>query len=138
VSGLSLRPEASPWRVELQHKPALEVDAVCLALPAPHASRLLQSVDPELATDLQIPYASSAIINLADQVLLRAFVGGALHQAELDRSDAAIQQSVCQDLRQLLGITGHPIYTHMQRWPQSMAQYHLGHMQRVARIATFT
>jgi oxygen-dependent protoporphyrinogen oxidase len=176
VSGLSLRPQASPWRLEVQNKPALEADAVCLALPAPHASRLLQSVDAELATDLQIPYASSAILNLAfkrsdiahplngmgfvvpaierrsllacsfssvkfigrapaDQVLLRAFVGGSLHQAELDWSDAAIQQSVCQDLRQLLGIRGNPIYTHLQRWPQSMAQYHLGHMQRVARIA---
>jgi protoporphyrinogen/coproporphyrinogen III oxidase len=175
VSSVALRSELPSWRIEAKHGPALDVDAVCLALPAPHASRLLQSVDPDLATDLQIPYASSAILNLAfkrsdiahplngmgfvvpaierrtllacsfssvkfagrapsDQVLLRAFVGGALHQAEFDHSDDDIQRAVCQDLRQLLGITGEPIYTHLQRWPKSMAQYHLGHIQRVARI----
>ena len=175
VSSVAFQPGSSHWRLHMRHAPALDVDAVCLALPAPQASRLLCSADPELATDLQIPYASSAILNLAfkrsdidhplngmgfvvpaiekrtllacsfssvkfdgrapmDQVLLRAFVGGALHQSELDRSDAAIQQSVCQDLQQLLGITGDPIYAHLQRWPQSMAQYHLGHIQRVTRI----
>jgi oxygen-dependent protoporphyrinogen oxidase len=176
VSRLSLRPEASPWRVHIHNEPALRADAICLALPAPQASRLLQPVDAELATALQIPYASSAIINLvfkrsdidhalngmgfvvpaierrsllacsfssvkfagrapADQVLLRAFVGGAMHQADLERSDDVIQQAVCQDLRQLLSITGDPLYVRMHRWPQSMPQYHLGHIQRVARIA---
>jgi oxygen-dependent protoporphyrinogen oxidase len=162
--------------VHIHNEPALRADAICLALPAPQASRLLQPVDAELATALQIPYASSAIINLvfkrsdidhalngmgfvvpaierrsllacsfssvkfagrapADQVLLRAFVGGAMHQADLERSDDVIQQAVCQDLRQLLSITGDPLYVRMHRWPQSMPQYHLGHIQRVARIA---
>src|SRR5690606_4436695 len=65
VSGLVLRPEASHWQVTMQNEPPLDADAVCLALPALHASRLLQPVDPELATELQIPYASSAILNLA-------------------------------------------------------------------------
>ncbi len=68
------------------------------------------------------------------QVLLRAFVGGAMHQDRYEQSDDEIQRAVLQDLRQLLGVTGEPLYTSLQRWPQSMAQYHLGHRQRVARI----
>ena len=41
-----------------------------------------------------------------DQVLLRAFVGGALQPEQLARSDAEIQQAVVHDLRLLLGLTG--------------------------------
>jgi oxygen-dependent protoporphyrinogen oxidase len=70
------------------------------------------------------------------QVLLRAFVGGALQQAAYDLSDAAIQDGVCEELRQLLGITGVPLYTSLSRHPQSMPQYHVGHRQRVAHIET--
>jgi oxygen-dependent protoporphyrinogen oxidase len=69
-----------------------------------------------------------------DQVLLRAFVGGALQPAQYDLSDAAMQRAVCQDLQQLLGISGDPTYLSVSRHPQSMPQYHLGHLQRVARI----
>jgi oxygen-dependent protoporphyrinogen oxidase len=69
-----------------------------------------------------------------DQVLLRAFVGGALQQAQYELSDEAMLRAVCQDLRQLLGISGEPTYLSVSRHPQSMPQYHVGHLQRVARI----
>jgi oxygen-dependent protoporphyrinogen oxidase len=45
-----------------------------------------------------------------------------------------MQRAVCQELQQLLGITGAPTYLSVSRHPQSMAQYHLEHRQRVARI----
>ena len=46
--------------------PDLEADALCLALSAPQAARLLTSLDPELAAGLyDIPYASSAVVTLA-------------------------------------------------------------------------
>ena len=54
------------WIVSPQHGPDLEADAVCLALTAPQAARLLTGLDPELATGLKdIPYASSATVTLA-------------------------------------------------------------------------
>ena len=31
-------------------------------------------------------------------------------------------------------MSGDPQLVSLRRWPQSMAQYHLGHLQRVARI----
>lgn len=68
------------------------------------------------------------------QVLLRAFVGGALHQEQYERSDEAIQDAVLQELRQLLGIHGTPRYMGVGRHPHAMAQYHVGHGDRVARI----
>jgi len=70
----------------------------------------------------------------AAHALMRAFVGGAL-QPELyaldeDRMIAAVRE----DLRALVGIESAPLFAHVERWPRSMAQYHLGHLARVARI----
>ena len=167
--------QQSSWRIRLEGQPDIEADAVCLALPAPKAAALLQAVDADLAAEMQIPYASSAIMNIVlrrrdvthplngmgfvvpavenraliacsfssvkfagrapqDRVLLRAFVGGAMHQEQFEQSDEVIQQAVLRDLSQLLGVSGEPLHVSLRRWPQSMAQYHLGHIQRVARI----
>jgi len=73
-----------------------------------------------------------------DQVLLRAFVGGALQQEQLARSDADIQRAVYQDLRQLLGISGEPVSMSVTRHLEAMPQYYVGHLDRVARIETLT
>jgi oxygen-dependent protoporphyrinogen oxidase len=71
-----------------------------------------------------------------DQVLLRAFVGGALQHAAYDLTDEAMQQAVLQDLRDLIGVTGAPTYLSVRRHPLAMPQYHLGHVQRVAHLET--
>lgn len=174
VAGLDRQPAAT-WNVRLEDQPDIEADAVCLALPAPKAAALLAPVDEDLAAEMDIPYASSAILNIVmrrediahplngmgfvvpavenraliacsfssvkfagrapeGQVLLRAFVGGAMHRDRYEQSDEEIQRAVLQDLRQLIGLTGEPLHISLRRWPQSMAQYHLGHIERVARI----
>jgi oxygen-dependent protoporphyrinogen oxidase len=69
-----------------------------------------------------------------NQVLLRAFVGGALQQEQLARSDAEIQQAVVHDLRQLLGLTGEPLALSITRHLEAMPQYHVGHLDLVAKI----
>jgi len=54
------------WCISTGDGPDLEADAVCLALSAPQAGRLLANLDGGLAAGLQdIPYASSAIVTLA-------------------------------------------------------------------------
>ena len=71
-----------------------------------------------------------------NQVLLRAFVGGALQQEQLARSDIGIQQAVVHDLRQLLGLTGEPLAISVTRHLAAMPQYHVGHLDRVAHITS--
>ncbi len=68
------------------------------------------------------------------QLVLRAFVGGALHAHHLERDDAQLVNELLKDLRELLKITVTPERTLVTRWPRAMAQYHLGHLQRVAVI----
>ncbi|HLL71528.1 MAG TPA: protoporphyrinogen oxidase [Pyrinomonadaceae bacterium] len=70
----------------------------------------------------------------ADHALLRAFVGGALQPEMYALDEAQMLTAVRRDLRELLGVERAPIFAHVERWPRSMAQYHLGHLARVARI----
>lgn len=67
-------------------------------------------------------------------VLLRAFVGGALHRSVFGLDDAAMERMVREELRELLGIQAAPSFTAIHRHPQAMPQYQVGHLDRVAAI----
>lgn len=66
--------------------------------------------------------------------LLRAFIGGALHEQALERSDADLVDGTLRDLRDFLGLRGDPLFTRVHRWPKAMAQYVLGHGEGVQVI----
>jgi oxygen-dependent protoporphyrinogen oxidase len=66
--------------------------------------------------------------------LIRAFVGGALQPEMYALDEDAMVVAVSRDLQELLGIVKPPLFTHVEKWPRSMAQYHLGHVERVDRI----
>ncbi|MER3426947.1 MAG: protoporphyrinogen oxidase [Pyrinomonas sp.] len=70
----------------------------------------------------------------ADRALLRAFVGNALQPEPLALDDAALLAAVRDDLRALMGIEHPPLDAHVQRWTDSMPQYAVGHLARLARI----
>jgi oxygen-dependent protoporphyrinogen oxidase len=67
-------------------------------------------------------------------LLLRAFVGGALQPDMFALDELDMLQRVQDDLRELLGIQRAPIFSEVTRWPQSMPQYEIGHLDRVQRI----
>ena len=74
----------------------------------------------------------------ADTVLLRAFVGGALHEDRLDLDDAAMVAATLADLRLYLGALPEPRLARVHRWPKAMAQYVLGHRERLQRLRALT
>lgn len=67
-------------------------------------------------------------------VLLRAFVGGALFPQTYDLGDERMLAGIAHDLKELLGVTAKPRDAVVTRWPRSMPQYNVGHLDRVARI----
>ncbi len=67
-------------------------------------------------------------------VLLRVFLGGALDPGVLHLSDDAIVARARFEVEHLLGARGHPKLTRIERWDHAMPQYHVGHVERVARI----
>ena len=56
------------WRLRTDSGESLEADAVCLAVPAYTAAKLLENINPRIASQLNaIRYASTATINFAYQ-----------------------------------------------------------------------
>jgi oxygen-dependent protoporphyrinogen oxidase len=66
--------------------------------------------------------------------LLRAFVGGALQPEMFALDDAEMTARVLDDLRDLLRIKKPPLFSSVEKWPRSMAQYHVGHLAKIKRI----
>ncbi len=67
-------------------------------------------------------------------VLLRAFIGGAIQKDLLEMPDADLIHRVTEDVRSLLGLTAAPHWAVLQRWPRAMAQYTVGHVQRMLTL----
>jgi oxygen-dependent protoporphyrinogen oxidase len=70
----------------------------------------------------------------ADRILLRCFFGGVNDEAMLQESDEAILGIARGELKRILGVTARPLHQAISRWPQAMAQYTLGHIERSAEI----
>jgi len=71
---------------------------------------------------------------LADKILLRAFVGGALQAELFGADDATMEKNVRDELANLLRVTAPPIFVRIWRHPNSMPQYHVGHEALIKRI----
>lgn len=68
------------------------------------------------------------------KVLLRAFIGGALQQHLLNYADVDLLNLVLADLRNLVGLSGKPIFSQVRRWQKASPQYNLGHLEKVTQI----
>ena len=66
-------------------------------------------------------------------VLLRCYLGRA-GQDPLGVPDAQMLEAVRRDLRTVLGIRREPFLQRVYRWPQSMPQYMVGHLARMAGV----
>ena len=69
-----------------------------------------------------------------DCVLIRTFIGGAMRPELVDLPDDELNRLAQDELADLLGITGPPLFTDVARWRAAMPQYHVGHVARVERI----
>ena len=69
-------------------------------------------------------------------LLLRASLGRAGEQTQLQRTDAELIATVRRELAELTGLTAEPVDSHLQRWGGALPQYAVGHPDRVRRIRT--
>lgn len=68
------------------------------------------------------------------RTLIRVFIGGALQPEMLEHDDAALIQIAREELAELIGMQGEPEWAAVRRWNRAMPQYHVGHLERIARI----
>lgn len=69
-----------------------------------------------------------------DSVLMRTFVGGAMQPELYDLDDDSLRRIVIEELADIFGVRGDPELTLVVRYPRAMPQYHVGHLDRAARI----
>jgi oxygen-dependent protoporphyrinogen oxidase len=69
-----------------------------------------------------------------DRALLRCFLGGTRDEEILSFEDEAIALVVKQELAEILGISETPEFVRVHRWKNAMAQYNVGHLDRLVRI----
>jgi len=70
----------------------------------------------------------------ADRALLRCFIGGAQNANALQLPDEQIVGMVREELRLIIGLTADPLFARVYRWRSAMAQYGVGHLERLQRI----
>jgi oxygen-dependent protoporphyrinogen oxidase len=70
-----------------------------------------------------------------DMAVLRCFLGGE-DERVLRESDETLIEAVRSELREIMGVSETPIFTRLARWPRSMAQYTVGHRERMAFVET--
>ena len=68
------------------------------------------------------------------KVVARCFVGGLDVAPIMARPDDAIIDQVTRELAGIAGVTARPLFSRIFRWPRSMAQYTVGHPQRLAEM----
>ena len=69
-----------------------------------------------------------------DMALLRAFLGGASDPGAAELSDDSLVEIATRDVSGVLGVTGLPVLSRVQRWTRAGAQYNVGHAARLARV----
>ena len=68
------------------------------------------------------------------KTLLRCFLGGSRDPKVLNLSDEEAISLVRQELKEILNFSLKPRFYRIHRWPASMAQYLVGHAERLRRI----
>ncbi len=69
-----------------------------------------------------------------DRALLRCFFAGANAENVWHLADDQIIAIVRNELQQILGLRAEPIFARVYKWKSAMAQYGVGHLERMERI----
>ena len=69
-----------------------------------------------------------------DRALLRCFFAGGNAESVWRMSDEQIVSIALGELQQIAGLRALPLFTRVYRWKSAMAQYAVGHLDRIERI----
>jgi oxygen-dependent protoporphyrinogen oxidase len=69
-----------------------------------------------------------------DRALLRCFFAGSSTEDLWQLSDDSIINIVREELQQILGLRAEPRFAQVYKWKSAMAQYEVGHLERLERI----
>lgn len=87
---------------------------------------------------LAVSFSSRKFLNRAPEghILLRTFVGGAMQPELLQMDDDAMVATVNAELKSIFGMSANPMFSEVVRYNNAMPQYHVGHLELIAKIET--
>lgn len=122
----------------LAEVPYADVATISLAYPRSALDRPLDGtgflVPPQEGKLLVgCSWSSAKWPHLADDsiVVIRCMVGRHGDRRWLGMDDDTLVRRVHEELVEAMGLTAEPIYEHVQRWPQGLPQYLVGHQDRL-------
>jgi oxygen-dependent protoporphyrinogen oxidase len=71
-----------------------------------------------------------------DRALIRCFLGGARDEEILTLPEDEVVRIVREELKHILHLTAEPLFARIFKWRSAMAQYGVGHLERLQRIET--
>ena len=69
-----------------------------------------------------------------NRAIVRCFLGGSRDEQILQSSEAEILEIVRSELRQIVALNAEPLFARVYKWKSAMAQYSVGHLERLQRI----
>ncbi len=134
----SINPELAAMLSAIAYASAATVNLAFRAVDFPEAPAAFGFVVP-VAERRRIIAGSFSSLKFAGRaparmILARVFLGGALQGEMMALSDAEMIAAARDEFASLLGVTAEPALTCVRRWPESMPQYAVGHLARVAEI----
>jgi oxygen-dependent protoporphyrinogen oxidase len=69
-----------------------------------------------------------------NRAIVRCFLGGARDERILESSEEEILAIVRNELRQIITLNAEPLFARVYKWKSAMAQYSVGHLERLQRI----
>jgi len=69
-----------------------------------------------------------------NRAIVRCFLGGARDEQILDSTEDQILSIVRDELRDIIALDAQPLFTRVYKWRAAMAQYSVGHLERLQRI----
>ena len=69
-----------------------------------------------------------------DKLTLRCFFGSTGNEGILEEPDERLTFFAKDELKRIIGLTAQPMHTSVSRWPRAMAQYTVGHAERLKEI----
>ena len=127
----------------LEQVPYVDVATIWLAYPRSAMGRPLDGtgflVPPEEGRLLVgCTWSSAKWPHLADKdlVLIRCMVGRRGDRRWLSMDDETLVRRSHEELVEAMGLTGGPVDHSIQRWPQAMPQYLVGHAGRLEALST--
>jgi oxygen-dependent protoporphyrinogen oxidase len=137
-----LAPEAATVMAEI---PYVDVATIWLSYPRSAMGRILDGtgflVPPEEGKFMVgCTWSSAKWPHLADDdlVLIRCMVGRRGDRRWLDMDDDTMVARVHEELVEAMGLTAGPDHQSIQRWPQAMPQYLVGHQGRLDALDAAT